>query len=66
MVRVAADRDVCIGAGNCVLTAAAVFDQDDAGLVVLLSEQVPATDEQRVRAAVRVCPSGALRVLRPG
>src|SRR3712207_8110404 len=29
---VRADRDVCIGAGNCVMTLAAVFDQDDEGL----------------------------------
>jgi ferredoxin len=62
-VRVEADRNVCIGAGMCVMTAVAVFDQDDAGLVVLLNEQVPTSDEERVREAVRVCPSGALRVV---
>jgi len=60
VVRVEADRNVCIGAGMCVMTAVAVFDQDDAGLVVLLNEQVPTSDEERVREAVRVCPSGAL------
>jgi ferredoxin len=31
-----ADRDVCIGAGMCVVAAPAVFDQDADGLVLLL------------------------------
>jgi ferredoxin len=57
-VHVHADRDVCIGAGMCVLTAGAVFDQDDDGIVVLLDEH-PA-DEAAVRDAVANCPSGAL------
>ena len=57
-VHVHADRDVCIGAGMCVLTAGAVFDQDDDGIVVLLDEH-PA-DEAAVRDAVANCPSAAL------
>jgi ferredoxin len=62
-VRVAADRDVCIGSGNCVFTAPAVFDQDDdEGLVVLLSAEVDVQDADAVRAAVAHCPSGALRI----
>jgi ferredoxin len=62
-VRVAADRDVCIGSGNCVLSAPAVFDQDDdEGLVVLLSADVDAPDAGAVRDAVAHCPSGALRI----
>jgi ferredoxin len=35
-MRVAADRDRCIGAGLCVMNAEEVFDQDDDGLVVVL------------------------------
>ena len=57
-VRVRADRDVCIGAGMCVMTAEAVFDQDDDGIVVVLDEH-PA-DTVEVRDAVANCPSGAL------
>ena len=34
-MRVIADRDVCISAGMCVMTAEAVFDQDDDGIVVV-------------------------------
>lgn len=57
-VHVRADRDVCIGAGMCVLTAGAVFDQDDDGIVVVLDE-TPA-DAEAARQAVANCPSGAL------
>jgi ferredoxin len=59
-VRVAADRDVCIGAGMCVATAPAVFDQDDEGIVVVLVEEGP---DPEVRRAVGLCPSGALRLV---
>ena len=63
MVKIEADRDLCIGAGNCVLSAEAVFDQDDDGVVVLLTEEVPEDEEDRVREAVKLCPSSALRLL---
>ena len=59
-VHVHADRDVCIGSGMCVMTAGAVFDQDDDGIVVLLDEH-PA-DLAAVREAVANCPSGALSI----
>ena len=29
MLRVSADRELCIQAGNCVMVAGEVFDQDD-------------------------------------
>jgi ferredoxin len=60
MSELQADRDVCIGAGTCVMTDSAVFDQDDDGIVVLLEED-PEVDE-KVRAAVDACPSGALSI----
>lgn len=63
-MRVAADRDVCIGAGMCLLTAPAVFDQDDdEGLVVLLAADVPPEDADAASQAVAQCPSGALRLV---
>ena len=61
-VRVTADRDVCIGAGMCVLTAPAVFDQTDDGLVEVLVDEPDGADAAAVRDAVNLCPSGALRV----
>jgi ferredoxin len=62
-VTITADREVCIGAGLCVLTAPAVFDQDDDGIVTLAAGDVAPADAAAARRAVAVCPSGALRVL---
>jgi ferredoxin len=62
VVKVLADRDVCISAGNCVMTAGAVFDQDDDGIVVVLADEVPEGEEDHAREAVRLCPSEALRI----
>ncbi|MBA8793429.1 ferredoxin [Friedmanniella endophytica] len=59
-MRIRADHDVCIGAGNCVLSAPAVFDQDDDGLVELLVDEVPDDEREAAEVAVRRCPSGAL------
>ena len=61
-MRVLADRNVCISAGNCVMAAGAVFDQDDDGIVVVLVDEVPDDEQDKVREAVRLCPSEALRV----
>jgi ferredoxin len=62
-MKVIADRDICIGAGMCVMTAR-VFDQDEDGIVVIDgAEEVPAEEHQRVRNAVSLCPSGALRFI---
>ncbi|WP_024800550.1 ferredoxin [Nocardia sp. BMG51109] len=55
------NRDRCIGAGMCVLTAPDVFDQDDADGRVLPLDTTPAPErEPAVREAVRMCPSGAI------
>jgi ferredoxin len=58
---VAVDRDVCIGAGMCVMNAPEVFDQDDEGIVVVLEPQVPTEHAVAAARAVASCPSGALR-----
>lgn len=63
-MKIGADRDRCIGAGMCVMTDEAVFDQDDDGVVVVLAEDVPDGEQKRVRDAVDLCPSGALSLLR--
>jgi ferredoxin len=60
-VRIEADRDVCIGAGMCALTAPDVFDQNtDDGRVVLLMERPADETAAAAREAVYLCPSGAL------
>ncbi len=45
------------------MAAAAVFDQDEDGIVVVLVEDVPEGEEDRVREAVKLCPSEALRIM---
>jgi ferredoxin len=62
-LRIQADRDVCIGAGMCVMTTDRVFDQDDDGIVVIATPDVPRGQEEQVRQAVALCPSGALRIV---
>jgi ferredoxin len=48
----------------CLLTAPAVFDQDDdEGLVVLLAADVPPEEADAARRAIELCPSGALRLV---
>jgi len=59
---VVADRELCVGAGRCALTAPAVFTSDDDGLVAVREPQV--TDDHRaaVTTAVSLCPAQALRI----
>ncbi|NDZ81849.1 ferredoxin [Streptomyces sp. SID10853] len=62
-MRVTADREVCVGAGLCALTAPGVFDQDDDGLVAVLTTDPDDTDHAAAREAGMLCPSGAVRVV---
>ena len=62
-MKVEADRDVCIQAGNCVMTADSLFDQDDDGIVVVLVDEVPEDELDHAREAVKLCPSQALRII---
>jgi ferredoxin len=59
-MRITADTDRCIGAGQCVLAAGEVFDQDDDGIVTVLTPEPDASTVDAVRQAVQICPSGAI------
>lgn len=62
-LRIVVDRDRCVGAGQCVLSEPAVFDQnDDDGQVVLLVQRPGADLLDRVYDAVDLCPGRALRL----
>lgn len=62
-MRIDANREVCTGAGNCVMTAPEVFNQDDdMGLVRLLTQQPPDPTYELVRRAAAMCPSGAITI----
>ncbi|MGH3762272.1 ferredoxin [Actinophytocola sp.] len=60
-MRVVTDTALCVGAGQCVLTEPAVFDQsDDDGTVVVLVEHVEGEQLEAVEEAVDMCPSQAI------
>ncbi len=59
-MKIVANRDVCIGSGNCVLTDPDVFDQDDDGLVQVVDDSPEAAGRSTVEEAVLRCPSQAL------
>jgi ferredoxin len=64
-MRIIADLDRCVGAGQCVLTDPTTFDQNDEdGTVVVLHDRPtdPATSA-RARDAVHLCPSRALSLV---
>jgi ferredoxin len=62
-MKVKADREVCIQAGNCVMVADSLFDQDDDGIVMVLVDEVPGDEQDRAREAVKMCPSQALKIV---
>ncbi|MGW4423406.1 ferredoxin [Streptosporangium sp. NPDC004631] len=65
-MRIQTDTERCVGAGMCALTAPEVFDQsEEDGTVVLLDAEPPPERHAAVRQAERLCPSGAVSILRP-
>ncbi|EME98741.1 ferredoxin [Streptomyces mobaraensis NBRC 13819 = DSM 40847] len=58
-MRVSIDSDLCIGSGQCALTAPGVFDTDDDGFGVVRSEGEGGADPM-VKEAVRACPVQAI------
>jgi ferredoxin len=60
------DRDVCIGAGQCALTAPGVFTQDDDGFSMLIPGREDGAGDPMVREAARACPVGAITVKESG
>jgi ferredoxin len=61
-VRVAVDRDRCVGSGTCEALAPAVFEVDDDGVLVVLREEPPGDERPDVEDAVQACPTRALSV----
>ncbi|CAN5603350.1 ferredoxin [soil metagenome] len=62
-MKVIAERDKCVSAGNCVAHAPQVFDQDeDDGSVILLQPEPSDDLGDAVREAAAACPAMAIRV----
>lgn len=60
--KVHVDADKCVGAGQCVLAAPDVFDQDDDGIVVLLDASPGPHLHAAARKAAKLCPALAIRI----
>ncbi|MEW2415458.1 ferredoxin [Streptomyces sp. NPDC046866] len=54
------DTAVCIGAGQCALTAPDVFTQDDDGFSRVLPGREGGHGSPLLREAVRACPVAAI------
>jgi ferredoxin len=62
-MRIAIDTSRCCGAGQCVLSAPEVFDQDEATGIVVLLDATPSKDlEGAVRMAADVCPAQVISI----
>ncbi|KFG71786.1 ferredoxin [Streptomyces mutabilis] len=56
------DKDSCMGAGQCALTAPDVFAQDDDGYSTVRPGREDGGGSALVREAARACPVGAISV----
>lgn len=62
VIRVAVDRERCVGSGNCLFWAPGTFDLDDDGVAVVID---PAGEEaERIAVAAEGCPTRAISVVR--
>lgn len=61
-MRVSAERDRCVGSGQCAMLSPEVFDQDDDGLVLVLQEEPPEELRGEVLQATDLCPARSLHV----
>ena len=62
-MRIEADRDSCIGSGNCTMVSGVLFDQDEDGVVEVLVDEVPDDELDNARQAVKLCPASALKLV---
>ncbi|WP_406194798.1 ferredoxin [Kitasatospora sp. NBC_01560] len=61
-MQITVDTTRCVGAGQCVLNAPEAFDQDEDGLVTVLTPRPAAGEWPDVRRAGSLCPSRAITV----
>lgn len=61
------DLNLCQGHGLCYFESDELFDlRDEDGKAVLLMDEVPERLLEKARAAVRVCPERAIRLVESG
>ncbi|MFF9653635.1 ferredoxin [Streptomyces sp. NPDC014622] len=62
-MRVEVDQPKCVASGQCVLLVPDVFDQDDDGIVELLTDTPDPAHHDDVRESASVCPAAAIRLV---
>jgi ferredoxin len=62
MAVIKADKQACQGYANCVASAPDTFDISDDGVVVVLHEDIPDGERERLEDAVYNCPVSALSI----
>jgi ferredoxin len=60
---VTVDRELCIGAGNCVRLAPGVFALDEDRVAIVLDAEGASQDA--LRRAATSCPAGAIELSNP-
>ena len=61
-IQITVNTPACIGAGQCVMAAEDLFDQDDDGIVLLLDASPDAAHEAGARRAASLCPARAIKI----
>ncbi|MFC9553793.1 ferredoxin [Rhodococcus sp. NPDC056960] len=59
-MKIKINKDLCCGAGQCVIEAPTVFDQDDEGIAFLLDQTPGESQRAEVEAAMAACPTVAI------
>jgi ferredoxin len=62
-MKVEADREMCMGSGNCVVECPRVFALDRANVVLILEAEPPAELRETVEHAVDACPAACLSLV---
>jgi ferredoxin len=62
-MRVDVDLGRCTGHGVCESIAEDVFEVQDDGSVVIVEQDRPEADRERMQQAVTQCPAAALRLV---
>jgi ferredoxin len=62
-MRVVVDFDLCESNALCMAAAPEVFEVRDDDFLYVLQEEPPEDQRQKVEAAVRSCPKGAITIV---
>ena len=61
-MKITVEQDICIASGACVLACPEVFQQDEDGLVVLVTDEPLSEFEDAAREAMAACPAAVIAI----